>query len=332
MLNQNLHNIHFPISCIECHDYFCVNDTHRSDITRQCNELITSCLSAGRSVFPMCFPRKPLKPYFNNIIAPHKDQSLLWYAIWVNAGRPREEILAQIMRQTRAKYHYFIHWAHNNQSHLKWGRMAEAIANNDSRNFWQECKRISGYPKSVSNIVDGITGDDHIAELFARKYQGVYNSVPIAESDMSNIKCEINRRLVTENNVDIACIDSGEVHDAIKRLNAGKDDGDIGMYSNHILLANDIFMKHISNLFSMMLSHGYTPEYMIRAVITSIPKNVKESVACSENYRGIALSSILGKVFDLIIIQRYGHALSSSDLQFSFKERHSTVMCSAAIK
>ena len=111
---------------------------------------------------------------------------------------------------------------HNNQSHLKRGRMAEAIANNDSRNFWQECKRISGSPKSVSNIVDGITGDDHIAELFARKFQGVYNSVPIDESDMSNIKCEINRRLVTENNVDIACIDSGEVHDAIKRLNAGK--------------------------------------------------------------------------------------------------------------
>ena len=149
---------------------------------------------------------------------------------------------------------------------------------------------------------------------------------------MSNIKCEINRRLVTENNVDIACIDYGEVHDAIKRLNAGKNDGDIGMYSNHILLANEIFMKHISNLFSMMLSHGFTPEDIIRAVITSIPKNVKESVACSENYRGIALSSILGKVFDLIIIQRYGHALSSSDLQFSFKERHSTVMCSAAIK
>ena len=149
---------------------------------------------------------------------------------------------------------------------------------------------------------------------------------------MSNIKCEINRRLVTENNVDIACINSGEVHEAIKRLNAGKNDVDIDMYSNHIPLANDIFMKHISNLFSMMLSHGFTPEDMIRAVITSIPKNVKESVACSENYRGIALSSILGKVFDLIIIQRYGHALSSSDLQFSFKERHSTVMCSAAIK
>ena len=81
MLNQNLHNIYIPISYIECHDYFCVNETYRSDITRYCNELITSCLSAGRSVFPMCFPRKPLKPYFNNI---NKEQSLLWLAISIS--------------------------------------------------------------------------------------------------------------------------------------------------------------------------------------------------------------------------------------------------------
>ena len=127
-----------------------------------------------------------MRPYFNNIIAPHKEQSLLWQAIWVNAGRLREGILAQIMRQTRAKYHHFIQWAHNNQYHRKRGRMAEAIANNDHRNFWQECKRISGYHKSVFTIVDSITGDDHIAEFFARKYQSVYNSVPIDESDMSN--------------------------------------------------------------------------------------------------------------------------------------------------
>ena len=206
--------------------------------------------------------------------------------------------------------------------------MAEAIANNDSRNFCQECKRISGFPKSVSNIVDGMTSGDHIAEI----YQGVCNSVPIDESDMSNIKCEISRRLVTKNNVDITCVDSGEVHEATKRLNAGKNDGDMRMYSNHIILAKDTFMKHISNLFSMMLSHRFMAEGMIQAVITIISQNVIESVTCNENYWGIALSSILGKVLDLIIIQRYGHALSSSDLQFSFKERYSTVMYSAAIK
>ena len=104
------------------------------------------------------------------------------------------------------------------------------------------------------------------------------------------------------------------------------------MYANHLLLANDTFVKHIFHLFSMMLSHGFTPEDMTRAVITSIRKKVKESVACSDKYRGIALNSIIGKVVYLIIIQIYGHALSSRFLQFSFKEKHSIVMCNAAIK
>ena len=31
-------------------------------------------------------------------------------------------------------------------------------------------------------------------------------------------------------------------------------------------------------------------------------------------------------------MQKYGHALSSSDLQFAFNEEHSTIMCSAAIR
>ena len=104
---------------------------------------------------------------------------------------------------------------------------------------------------------------------FREKISRGYNSVSIDESDMSDIKCEINRRLVTWNNIDITCVVSGEVHAAIKRLNAGKNNMDIGMYSNHIFRANDIFMKNISNLFSMMLSHKFTSKDMIRAVINS---------------------------------------------------------------
>ena len=193
--------------------------------------------------------------------------------------------------------------------------MTEAIAKKMTPGSFGRSVREFHVPlKYVSNSVHGITNDDHKAELFARKYQRVYYSVPIDESDMSDIKYEMNGRLITENNIDITCVDSGEVYEAIERLNAGENDGDIGMYSNHILLTNDTFMKHISNLFSMLLSHGFTPEDMIWAVITSIPKNVKESVACSENYRGIALNSIFGKVFDLIIIQGYDHALPSSGL------------------
>ena len=71
---------------------------------------------------------------------------------------------------------------------------------------------------------------------------------------------------------------------------------------------------------------------MLEAIISSIPKIAKESIQCSGNYRGIALCSALSKVFDHILIQRFSDKLISSDMQFSFKAQHSTVMCTCAVK
>ena len=104
------------------------------------------------------------------------------------------------------------------------------------------------------------------------------------------------------------------------------------MYSNHLLMSSGIFREHVASLFTVMLRHGYNPEYMLEAIISSIPKNAKESIQCSENYRGIALRSALSKVFDNIIIQRFSDKLMSSDMQLSFKAQHSTVMCTCAVK
>ena len=52
-----------------------------------------------------------------------------------------------------------------------------------------------------------MTGN-HTDEIFAREYQEVYNSLPIDERYINDIKCEIHRRLVTENDADM-----DEVHE-----------------------------------------------------------------------------------------------------------------------
>ena len=55
-----------------------------------------------------------------------------------------------------------------------------------------------------------------------------------------------------------------------------------------------------------MLRHGHNPDYIMEAIISSIPKNANSHISDSENYRGIALSSAIGKVLDIIIMNRYG--------------------------
>jgi Reverse transcriptase (RNA-dependent DNA polymerase) len=63
-----------------------------------------------------------------------------------------------------------------------------------------------------------------------------------------------------------------------------------------------------------------------------IPKGKSLNYSDSTNYRGIALSSILGKIFDAYVLNRYDSLLASSNLQFGFKAGHSTSMCTMLLK
>ena len=50
------------------------------------------------------------------------------------------------------------------------------------------------------------------------------------------------------------------------------------------------------------------------------------------NYRGLALSFIFGKLLDLIILSKYRDSFMSSDLQFGFKAKRSTALCTMLLK
>ena len=47
----------------------------------------------------------------------------------------------------------------------------------------------------------------------------------------------------------------------------------------------------------------------------------------SSNYRGITLSSVMGKILDNILLSTHMNMLNSSHLQFGFKPNHSTTQC-----
>ena len=60
---------------------------------------------------------------------------------------------------------------------------------------------------------------------------------------------------------------------------------------------------------------------MIMGTMIPIPKNRKQSLCNSSNYRAI------GKILDLVILIKEESALCSSHLQFGFKKRMSTTQC-----
>jgi len=86
------------------------------------------------------------------------------------------------------------------------------------------------------------------------------------------------------------------------------------------------------SMFTAIVVHGTVPDSFLYSTIIAIPKGKHGNMSDSSNFRGITLSSIYGKLFDNIVLFRYGERLLSSELQFGFKAKTSTNSHSMVLK
>ena len=110
-------------------------------------------------------------------------------------------------------------------------------------------------------------------------------------------------------------------------MQSGKSDGVDDLYSDNLKNTSHHFIECIMYLFNSIMSHGCIPESFLFAIVLPLPKNSRLDLKNSNNYRAISLSSVFGKVFDKIIIEKQLEQLSTSGLQFGYKRNRSTVMC-----
>ena len=80
-----------------------------------------------------------------------------------------------------------------------------------------------------------------------------------------------------------------------------------------------------------MIVHGFAPDDFRMSTMVPIPKNKRKSLNYSSNYRAIALSSILGKLLDQLLLNKYNHVFNTSDMQYGFKKKHGTTQCTFVV-
>ena len=115
-----------------------------------------------------------------------------------------------------------------------------------------------------------------------------------------------------------------EVSQIVKELPNGKSSGLDGPNGKNVKHAHPLLCLLLSICFTSMFKQCYMPPSMINSVIIPIIKNKSWDFNNKNNYRPIALSSIISKVFDHINIIRLQEYLWTNDNQFSFKSGHST--------
>ena len=148
---------------------------------------------------------------------------------------------------------------------------------------------------------------------------------------MHDLLCDISEG-VNINELKLGRVESDLVETCINKLKCGKGDGGNGFDSDNLINYNSTLSYMISLLYNTMLTHGHYANDLLHSSIISIPKDPRSSLGSSDNYRGISLCCSICKLFDHIILHKYGDILSRNDLQFGFKDKHSTSMCTAVYK
>ena len=66
----------------------------------------------------------------------------------------------------------------------------------------------------------------------------------------------------------------------------------------------DLLRCHLSILFTSMINHGYAPPEFLHSSRIPLPKGARAHLSNSDMYRCSAISILLSKMFDNVIIER----------------------------
>ena len=160
--------------------------------------------------------------------------------------------------------------------------------------------------------------------------------MPFDHQHIKDISSKLSERLTRdyENILESgsAIVTQKDIMKMVNKLKCDKADGFMGLTTNCLIQGTPKLFMLISMLFGAILTHGLVPSEFLIGTMSAIPKSLAGSNS-SDNYRAITLSSIIGRILDLIILDREKHcSLSTSHLQFGFKQQCSTTLCTGLLK
>ena len=255
-----------------------------------------------------------------------KEMSMGSHNIWKQAGKPRHGPVYEAKRISH--YNYKLAVKRKKESHQDefTNELHECLLNKDMVSFWKSWHSKFG-GKKPAKVIEGLINPQDIAGKFADMFEAVSrpNNISINAAYVSNFNSRIKSHVSTSA---VAPFSVFEIEQCIRKLKHGKAPGFDGLSIEHITNCHPVLVVQIACLFNCMLRTGYVPDAFGMGVIIPLIKNVDGNAGSADNYRGITLSPILSKLFELCLLLRVSDFLTSSELQFGFKEKFS---CTHAI-
>ena len=240
-------------------------------------------------------------PSWNEYVAPALDEAKFWHAVWESSRRPMNTALHNIMKRTRNWYHYQIRKIKRTEKDILSNKLLLAAAE-DRIDFFQQIRNMRNCDEEVAGDIDGVTDD--IPDHFAAIYRELFSSV-IDEAEIKIIKKEMEDRISTCNKQDVEKINSSCVERAVKKLKSSKNDPTYLISSDCLTNAPEDLFIHLSKIIRCFICHGHVSKFLLISSLIPLVTDKFGDITVSRNYRSIAISSLICKLIDIIIIDLY---------------------------
>lgn len=262
-----------------------------------------------------------MKAGWNHYVAMHHDEAREAFKTWVAAGRPRQGPVFVHKKSTTAKYKYAVCFICKNTQAMRADSLAKKLSHNNVTGFWKEVRVLNNSKTSSPCTMEGISGTDNIAELWRQHYNTVFNAV---KSDGYSVGSISSNELVG--------VTPYQVCEAVKKLSNNKASGLDHITAEHLKFASPRIFPLLSLCFTGFLTHGILPDSMLSVLLVPVIKDKAGKLCSIDNYRPIALASMVSKVLESILLDRLINVINSPDNQFGFKRNHGTNLCIYALK
>ena len=210
--------------------------------------------------------------------------------------------------------------------------LEDLVANYASpKSFWNKLKRLTNSRTHSGNSISKAQWQEHFENLFKSRNiandEGINMDIEADNDDVNAAEIEYD---ITENELEDYIFNSEitneEILKSVQDLKRGKSAGPDDLIPEFFINSIDIIIPLLNKFFNRIFDHADYPEPWSYSIIVSILK--KGNANDPNNYRGISLLDVLGKIFTSILTRRvtfYTNIFSKiSESQAGFRDGYST--------
>ena len=150
------------------------------------------------------------------------------------------------------------------------------LSDMDVDNFWKTVHKMNSNSTVQANVIDGITGQDNIADYWRQHFHKILNANDCDQALKSDIMETFEN---IQHNPDMI-VSTNCVSQVIAKLECGSD----GICTEYLKFSHAKIHTLLALCFSVCISHGYLPAYLIETTIAPIVKNKSDNLSDSNNY------------------------------------------------